>query len=68
MTADELNAKMEALCAAKGMHFSTHECPPWEADEGPSPWPPGTAGSDSWPKAQALRRMLIAEIEGMTIT
>jgi hypothetical protein len=60
---DELNAKIEALCKARGWTFSPHECPPWEADEGPSPWGADTAGSESWPKAQALRRKLIAEIE-----
>ena len=27
MTTEELNAKIEALCAAKGMTFSLHECP-----------------------------------------
>jgi hypothetical protein len=64
MMADELDAKIEELCKAKGMTFKPHECPPWEAREGSSPWPPNTAGSESWPKAQALRRKLIAEIEG----
>ena len=64
MTTDELNAKIEALCVAKGLHFKPHECPPWEANEGPSPWPPNTAGWASWPKAQALRRKLIGEIKG----
>ena len=64
MTLDELNAKIEELCKAKGMAFRPHECPPWEADEGPSPWPPNTAGTESWPKAQALRRALIKEIKG----
>ena len=59
---DALNAKIEALCAFKGLHFKPWECPPWEADEGPSPWPADTAGGGSWPKAQALRRELIAEL------
>ena len=62
MTDDELNAKIEAICKARGMTFAPYECPPWEADEGPSPWPPRTAGAESWPKAQALRRKLIAEL------
>ena len=56
MTIEELNAKIKAMCVAKGMTFKLHECPPWEAHEGPSPWPPGTRGSESYPKAQALRR------------
>jgi hypothetical protein len=34
------------------------ECSPADVDDGPSPWPPGTAGFDSWPRAQALRRQL----------
>jgi hypothetical protein len=42
------------------MQFAPYECPPWEADDGPSPWPAHTAGAESWPKAQALRRKLIA--------
>jgi hypothetical protein len=68
MTTDELNSKIEQLCVAKGLHFKPHEGPPWQADNGPCPWPAQSAGGESWPKAQALRRMLIAEIERVTIT
>ena len=57
-----LNERIEELCTARGMTFRPHECPPWEADDGPSPWPPNSAGSESWPKAQQLRRRLIAEL------
>ena len=35
-----LNERIEELCTARGMTFRPHECPPWEADDGPSPWPP----------------------------
>lgn len=64
MDIDELDAKIEKMCKARGWAFAPHECPPWEADDGPSPWPLHTAGAESWPKAQALRRKLIAEIKG----
>ena len=43
---DELNAAIERLCEAKGFHFKTFECPPWEADDGPCPWPKHTAGPE----------------------
>ena len=60
---DELNAAIERLCEAKGFHFKTFECPPWEADDGPCPWPKHTAGPEFWPKAQAMRRKLIEELD-----
>jgi hypothetical protein len=63
MTNEELNAAIRDLCEQRGMQFAPHACPPWEADDGPSPWPAHTAGAESWPKAQALRRKLVAEIE-----
>jgi hypothetical protein len=63
-----LEAKIEALCRAKGLRFAPWECPPWWPDvdlyEDPAP------GSDlfygwaqSVPLAKKLRRKLIAEIE-----
>ena len=64
MTDDELNAKIKAICEARDMTFKPWEVAPWDATDGPSPWPASTAGADSWPKAQELRRQLIAEIEG----
>jgi hypothetical protein len=48
-----LNERIEALCEARGLHFGPHEIPPWEADEGPSPYPPTSAGSLTWPMAQS---------------
>ena len=62
MTLDELNAKIEALCVTRGMQFKPWECPPWDAREG-AVRNDGTVWAESYPKAQALRRMLIAEIE-----
>jgi hypothetical protein len=58
-----LNERIEALCEARGLHFGPHEICPWEADDGPCPYSPGSAGALSWPLAQNLRRELIAEIE-----
>jgi hypothetical protein len=62
MTTEELNNKIRALCEAKGMTFKPWECPPWQAREGRVK-NDGTAWAESYPKAQALRRKLIAEIE-----
>ena len=36
------------------------ETSPLDADDGPSPWPSRTAGAESWPQAQELRRALEA--------
>jgi hypothetical protein len=58
-----LNERIEDLCERKELHFGPHEIPPWEADDGPSPYPPMSAGSTTWPLAQRLRRELIAELE-----
>lgn len=62
MDGDELNRRIEEICTERGLTFAPWECPPWECDEGPSPWPADTAGAELWPKAQRLRRQLIAEI------
>lgn len=60
---DELDAKIEQLCEARGMTFKPWECPPWRAREGHVRPMGGSAWAESYPKAQALRRQLIAEIE-----
>jgi hypothetical protein len=60
---EQLNARIEGLCARRGLNFGPHEICPWEADDGPCPYSPGSAGALSWPLAQNLRRELIAEIE-----
>ncbi len=49
-----------ALHAALRLH--PWECNPLDANAGPSPWPPGCAGSISWPEAQRLRREIRREI------
>lgn len=62
MTNDELDAKIEALCVARGMQFKPWECEPWNARECVFR-NDGTAWAELYPKAQALRRKLIAEID-----
>ena len=32
-------------------------------EDAPCPWPKHTAGPESWPKAQAMRRKLIEELD-----
>ena len=59
MTDDEIRA----LCERKGLTFAPWEVHPADVDDGPSPWPPGTSGHASWPKAQKLRKALVAELE-----
>ena len=61
MTTDELNEAIQRLCEERGMNFAPWECHPADANDGPCPWPVGCVGAESWPKAQALRRKLIAE-------
>jgi|SoiMethySBSTD1v2_1073268.scaffolds.fasta_scaffold6561836_1 hypothetical protein len=63
MTLDELNAKIEQRCEAKGIKFKPWECSPWNARE-ERVVNDGTVCAESYPKAQALRRKLIAELEG----
>ena len=58
-----LNDRIRDLCEQRGLTFKPWEIAPWDVDGGASPWPPGTAGSASWPRAQALRRKLIAELK-----
>lgn len=44
---------------------------PWEtspldvSDDDESPHPPGAGGALSWPKAQELRRLLVAAVENL---
>jgi hypothetical protein len=64
MSEDELNDRIRQLCKERGYTFKPWETEPADATEGPSPWPAGAVGTESWAKAQALRRQLIAEIEG----
>lgn len=62
MTSD-LNGKIRAWCEARGYRFKPWEVHPADANDGPSPWPEGTGGAASWPKAQKLRRKIIAELK-----
>jgi hypothetical protein len=36
------------------------QCNPIDADDGPAPWGPGSAGNASWPAAQKMRKALQA--------
>ena len=62
---DDLDARIRALVEAKGYKFRPWEVHPAEVDAGTSPWPGGTMGAQSWPKAQKLRGKLIAERKGV---
>jgi hypothetical protein len=58
------DAQIRALCEARGLTFRPWGIAPWDVHPGEAcPWPQGSGGSDSWPKAQALRARLAAEIE-----
>ena len=63
MTRFDLADRIRAWCEERGLSFKPWEVPPWDVDDGPSPWPPGTGGATSWPKAQKLRRKIIAELK-----
>lgn len=57
------DARIQALCAQKGLTFQPWEIPPWEVgDRERCPYPPNTAGATSWPQALALRAKLKAEL------
>jgi len=58
----KLDDDIRKLCEERGLRFRPWEVEPWNCDFGPCPWPAGTGGADSWPKAQRLRRKLIAEL------
>ena len=63
MTTSSINDRIRAWCNEHGLDFKPWEVHPAEAGTGPSPWPAGTGGAISWPKAQKLRRKIIAEIK-----
>jgi hypothetical protein len=58
-----LNERIRDLCEKRGLTFKPWEVTPWDVDDGPSPWSSSSGGGTSWPKAQALRRKLIAELK-----
>jgi hypothetical protein len=56
------DVKIRAWCDEHGLTFKPWEVHPADVDTGPSPWPAGTGGAESWPKAQRLRRKILADI------
>jgi hypothetical protein len=54
--------KVRDYCVEHGLTFKLWEQHPADVDTGPSPYPVGTAGAESWPKAQKLRRKILADI------
>ena len=58
-----IDARILAWCDERGLTFKPWEIHPADANDGPSPWPVGSAGADSWPKAQKMRRKIIAELK-----
>ncbi len=48
------------------LNLAPWETSPIEVRNGPSPWPAGSGGDDSWPKAQELRRELMAAVAERT--
>ena len=46
----------------RALGLAPWQCSPLDADDGPSPWPTGTVGADSWPLARALRDELRAAV------
>jgi hypothetical protein len=58
------NDLVRAWCEEHGLRFKPWEVHPADVSPGPSPWPANTAGGTSWPKAQALRRKIMAELVG----
>jgi hypothetical protein len=63
MSKPTLNERIRELCNKRGLTFKPWQCEPWAVDDGPSPWPPTTAGAVTWTKARALRKELIAELK-----
>jgi hypothetical protein len=57
-----IDAQIRAYCEEHGLRFSPWEVEPADADSGPSPWPAGTGGFESWPLAQKMRRKIVAEL------
>ena len=62
MKRKSLNERIRERCEQRGLKFKPWETEPWDVDDGPSPYPKGTSGYETWGPAQALRRRLIAEI------
>ena len=54
--------QIKAFCADRGWRFKPWEATPWQADTDDCPWPPTSAGGESWPKARKLRAQILAEL------
>jgi hypothetical protein len=54
------NAMIERLCIDRGYNFQPWESRPWEVDNGPSPWPAGSAGADGemLPKGVTVKKFV----------
>ncbi|HUS54677.1 MAG TPA: hypothetical protein VMY41_11815 [Thermohalobaculum sp.] len=46
------------LALHRALNLGLWQVSPLDVDDGPSPWPPGTGGADSWPLACELQREL----------
>jgi hypothetical protein len=46
------------LALHRELRLHVFECSPLDVDDGESPWPRGSGGASSWPKAQELRKEL----------
>ena len=58
-----LNERIQQLCDTKGLKFKPWEITPYAVTDEPSPYPRGSMGAITWPKAQAMRARLIKELE-----
>ena len=57
-TAVELYAKRCYLSLHRELRLAPWQCSPLDVDSDVCPYPPGTGGHESWPKAKKLRAEL----------
>jgi hypothetical protein len=63
MALDAEDESIRKFCERNNLKFLPGDTAPWQADdEGPSPWPDGCVGSNTWPRAQRLRRLILNAI------
>ena len=58
-----LNERIRDLCEKRGLTFKPWEVTPWDVDRSVAVVLRAAVAGRSWPKAQALRRRLIAELK-----